>query len=229
MLLQSYISMNSDQLIRSYLPRNRGLNSIKKVLLKEVLPNFQIDIQLIKELDISKKINVEIGSGNGDFISDIASSYQDEFFIASEVYIGGVAKLLAKISSNSIANTKIWPQDGRILLMAFLDNIISNIFILFPDPWPKSRHHKRRLVNQEFINLLADKLRSGGNVYIVTDHKDYAEWIQNNFMLNSKFKDEHSLSFKDSKYFYDIRTKYYLKAKSANKNIHFFCYTRVEV
>src|SRR5690606_35153253 len=103
--------------------------------------------------------------------------HPDCIFIGCEPYINGVANLLKLIKDANLQNILIWPDDGRILLQHMPANILDRIYLLFPDPWPKKKHHKKRIVNQNWLNLCASKLKSTGDLAIATDHADYAKWI----------------------------------------------------
>ncbi len=125
-----------------------------------------------------------LGFGNGEFLYDMALRHPEANFVGIEVFITGVAKLIRRMCQYNNENTPS-PQNIRILIKDgegalrenFMDNTISGVFILFPDPWPKKRHHKRRLIKPGFIQLLYQRLRPGGTLLIVTDHDGYAEEI----------------------------------------------------
>lgn len=201
------------QFIQSSSQRGRKLSNSKKLLLEQHLPQFKIDVQNI-DFSEYKNINLEIGCGKGEFITNISPKFPKELFIACETYINGVAILLRNILDNSLNNIKIWPDDARILLQALPDHSISNFFILFPDPWPKARHYKRRLINKEFLNLIAEKIKKNGKVYLATDHQDYAEWITEYFALDKRFTQNKIFDVSKSKYLKNLETKYQSKAAS---------------
>lgn len=125
-----------------------------------------------------KKIILEIGFGNGENTSFLASKNPDALIIASEVYLSGIGSLLNSISLNLITNIKFFDNDVRELLLEIKNEIFDEIYIICPDPWPKARHHKRRLVKRDFLLLLDRVLRKNGTVYISTDWENYAESIQ---------------------------------------------------
>ena len=125
-----------------------------------------------------KKIILEIGFGNGENTSFLASKNPNALIIASEVYLSGIGSLLNSITQNSFNNIKIFDDDVRELLLKIQDEIFDEVYIICPDPWPKARHHKRRLIKQDFLKVLAKVLKKDGVVYISTDWEDYAESIQ---------------------------------------------------
>jgi len=125
-----------------------------------------------------EKIILEIGFGNGENTSFLASKNPNALIIASEVYLSGIGSLLNSISQNSFNNIKIFDDDVRELLLKVQHEIFDEVYIICPDPWPKARHHKRRLVKHDFLKLLAKVLKKDAMVYISTDWENYAESIQ---------------------------------------------------
>ena len=125
-----------------------------------------------------EKVILEIGFGNGDNTTFLASQNPNALIIAAEVYLSGIGSLLASISEYSFTNIKIFDKDVRELLLQVDQEIFDEVYIICPDPWPKARHHKRRLVQHEFLKLLAKVLKKNGTVYISTDWENYAESMQ---------------------------------------------------
>ena len=125
-----------------------------------------------------EKVILEIGFGNGDNTTFLASQNPNALIIAAEVYLSGIGSLLASISEHSFTNIKIFDKDVRELLLQVDQEIFDEVYIICPDPWPKARHHKRRLVQYEFLKLLAKVLKKNGTVYISTDWDNYAESMQ---------------------------------------------------
>ena len=125
-----------------------------------------------------EKVILEIGFGNGDNTTFLASQNPNALIIAAEVYLSGIGSLLASISEHSFTNIKIFDKDVRELLLQVDQEIFDEVYMICPDPWPKARHHKRRLVQHEFLKLLAKVLKKDGMVYISTDWENYAESMQ---------------------------------------------------
>jgi len=125
-----------------------------------------------------KKIILEIGFGNGENTSFLASENPNALIVASEVYLSGIGSLLNNIAKNSLTNIKIFDEDVRELLFKLPNKIFDEIYIICPDPWPKARHHKRRLIKNDFLKILANVLKKDGTVYISTDWENYAESIE---------------------------------------------------
>lgn len=119
---------------------------------------------------------LEIGFGNGDMLLRLATLMPAINFIGAEVHRPGVGRLLHHMRANALTNIRVIMDDAvQFLTDQVADNTIERILLLFPDPWHKKRHHKRRIVNAEFAALLADKLIPGGVFHAATDWQDYAE------------------------------------------------------
>ena len=146
---------------------------------------------------------LEIGFGNAEHLKFQALINSDILFIGSEVYMSGIGTLIGAIKKHNIDNIRIFPDDIRILLDDEGGNIFDAVKILCPDPWPKERHHKRRLINNYFLRLLHKSMKDKGNLYISTDWENYAESIKKLlndstcFVRSEKFflKKEHFTKF----------------------------------
>ena len=136
-----------------------------------------IDLDLAFKRTDSKKI-LEIGFGMGDATAKIAQTLPDCDFLAVEVHTPGVGSLLKLIQEEDLANIRIIQYDVVEVLQHMLaDNSLDGVHIFFPDPWHKKRHHKRRLIQAEFIELLCTKLKVGAYIHVATDWQEYAEWV----------------------------------------------------
>tara|TARA_B100000902_G_C27044439_1_gene780982 strand:- start:94 stop:630 length:537 start_codon:yes stop_codon:yes gene_type:complete len=138
-----------------------------------------------------EKIILEIGFGNGENASFLASKNPNALIVGSEVYLSGIGSLLNNIAKNSLKNIKIFDQDVRELLFKLPNRIFDEIYIICPDPWPKARHHKRRLIKNDFLKILAKVLKKNGTAYISTDWQNYAESIEEEL---EKTKDKFSFT-----------------------------------
>lgn len=117
---------------------------------------------------------LEIGFGGGEHLAGQAMRHRDIGFIGAEPFIDGVAKLLTAIEENGLSNIRLRRGDARDLLASFSEASIDRAFILFPDPWPKTRHRKRRLIQPAFVAELARVLKPGARLRFATDWSDYA-------------------------------------------------------
>ncbi len=152
---------------------NRKINLMEN-LLPKITP---------KAGDFAKKsVILEIGFGNGEHLRDLAIQNSESIIVGAEPFVNGVAALLSAIcdDNNEIRpeykNIRIWPDDVRDFLRG-TDSKFSQIWVLHPDPWPKARHEKRRLLSSEFLNTLSKYLSDNGEIIIGTDHWEYYEWI----------------------------------------------------
>jgi tRNA (guanine-N7-)-methyltransferase len=119
---------------------------------------------------------VEIGFGNGESITEMAAKQTDNDYLGIEVHKPGIGHLLLQLEQLEINNVRILCYDAvEILEKNITDNSLAGIHLFFPDPWPKKRHHKRRIVQTEFVDLVTCKLQPGGYFHAATDWQDYAE------------------------------------------------------
>lgn len=124
------------------------------------------------------KTIVEIGSGTGTSTAAMAPLEQDTNIIAVELYKPGLAKLMGQIEREGIDNIRMIRGDGvEVMVRMFAPESLDGIRVFFPDPWPKARHHKRRIIQSGTLNLFASRLKEGGVLHVATDHAGYAEWI----------------------------------------------------
>ena len=120
-------------------------------------------------------LTVEIGFGMGRATADIAQANTDMNYLGIEVFRAGIGKLLWEIEQRSLSNIRIIEHDAVEVIEKMIEPMsVSAFHLFFPDPWPKKRHHKRRLVQKPFAELLVSRLNSGGYIYMVSDWEDYA-------------------------------------------------------
>lgn len=143
-----------------------------------------IDLNTLFHRQDSSKI-LEIGFGMGETTAKIAHTLPDCDFLAVEVHTPGLGALLKLIEEQSLTNIRIIQHDVVEVLQNMLaDASLDGVHIFFPDPWHKKRHHKRRLIQAEFVKLLCTKLKVGGYLHVATDWQEYAEWVLN--VLNAE-------------------------------------------
>jgi tRNA (guanine-N7-)-methyltransferase len=178
---------NTNQLqrpIRSFVLRQGRLTKGQERALETGWPTYGLEYtdhkvavsQLFKRMD-SRKI-LEIGFGMGDATAKIAQALPDADFLAVEVHTPGIGSLLKLMQEKDIHNIRIIQHDAVEVLQNMLaDESLDGVHIFFPDPWHKKRHHKRRLIQAEFVKLLCSKLKIGGYLHVATDWQEYAEWV----------------------------------------------------
>jgi tRNA (guanine-N7-)-methyltransferase len=130
---------------------------------------------------------LEIGFGGGEHLAWQAERNPDVGFIGAEPYINGVATLLAAIDEHGLGNIRIQPDDIAPVLGRLAPGSLQRVFVLFPDPWPKARHKKRRLVNPETVAGLASAMADGAELRLATDDMDYARWMLAVLTANDDF------------------------------------------
>ncbi|CAN2211869.1 COG0220 Predicted S-adenosylmethionine-dependent methyltransferase [Candidatus Nanopelagicaceae bacterium] len=136
----------------------------------------------------SKNVILEIGFGMGEATALIGRDFPETGFLAVEVHKPGIGKLMARIEELGSSNIRIIEGDAHPILKTMIpDNSVDGIHLFFPDPWPKKRHHKRRIVNSEFLKLIHPKIKEGGFIHIATDSVPYAEHIQEVFAPSTLF------------------------------------------
>jgi tRNA (guanine-N7-)-methyltransferase len=165
--------------IRSYVLRQGRTTPAQKRALDELLPKHGIGFS---DLPLSSSRNaplvVEIGSGMGETTAAIALGNPTLDFVAIEVHGPGIGSLLNRIAAQEIRNLRVIRHDAiEVLEKMVADGSLAAIHLFFPDPWPKKRHHKRRIVQPEFAALAARKLAAGGILHAATDWPEYAEHI----------------------------------------------------
>lgn len=170
--------------IRSFVLRQGRLTKGQAHALETGWPNYGVEYGL-QRLDLkklfsradSKKI-LEIGFGMGDATAKIAQTLPDCDFVAVEVHTPGVGSLLKLIHEADITNIRIVQHDVvEVLHNMLADDSLDGVHIFFPDPWHKKRHHKRRLIQAEFVKLLCAKLKVGAYIHVATDWQEYAQWV----------------------------------------------------
>jgi len=192
--------------IRSFVIRNGRLTKAQAAAIQNLLPKFGIAYQEERLLDLTSLFSLptkgsdsqelttpdtddeapvqpapvwlEIGFGNGDALLDMAKRYPCTHFIGVEVHEPGVGQALMGIESDALLNVRIIQHDAmEVLLNMIPDASLERVLLFFPDPWRKKRHFKRRIVQKEFIELVTDKLCTGGVLHCATDWQDYALWM----------------------------------------------------
>jgi tRNA (guanine-N7-)-methyltransferase len=145
-----------------------------------------IDLQQI--FPTSHSIIMEIGFGMGEATAIIAKNHPNNGYIAVDVHPPGIGKLLARIVENNLTNLKVIEDDVHVVLQHMIpDESLDGIHLYFPDPWPKKKHNKRRIVNEGFLQLIHPKIKRGGFIHIATDWVPYAESIQEVFAASTLF------------------------------------------
>ena len=202
-----YTNYMEKQEIRTFGRRHgKKLSARQSHLIASVLPRIAP-----KNNENGEKIILEIGFGAGEHLRALAETNPTAVIIGAEPFMNGVASLMSAITDeqdeirNEYKNIRVWPDDVRDFLRA-TEIKFSEIWILHPDPWPKARHEKRRLLNTEFLETLGKKLNSDGRIIIGTDHWEYFDWIKDAASKTALCVSEPALA--------TIQTRYQIKNKA---------------
>ena len=178
---------------RSYSLRGDRMTRAQSLAMSQSWDQYSVEIKT--QLDLNQifadksQVILEIGSGMGEATAVIAQANPQTGYVAVEMHAPGLAALLILINQLELRNVKLIREDATYLLANFIpDNSLDGIHLLFPDPWPKNRQHKRRIVQGEFVELIANKLKPGGFIHIATDWQPYADWIKARFATSTRFK-----------------------------------------
>ena len=186
----------------------------------------EFSVKSIQEVeDFSKhfdKCYLEIGFGNAENIIFQAINNPSYLFIGSEVYMSGIGTLVSSIKENNINNIKIFSDDIRLLLDQSRKKVFDSVIIICPDPWPKEKHHKRRLINKSFLEMVHDFMKDDSNIYISTDWENYAESISELFVKNKLFKPSSNKSFQK-----DSLSKFERRGNDEGRELFEFNYKKV--
>ena len=182
--------------IRSFVKRSGRLTKSQKNALQDYSSNYILDTNNtntdLKACFDSDQHNlvIEIGFGDGAALIESALKYPDKNFIGIEVYDSGLGQCLNAINQHKIKNIRLIYRDAVEVFEQFITKqSVEKINILFPDPWPKKRHHKRRLINKRFLALLSKSLINKGIVNVSTDWENYAQQIELTFKESNQFKE----------------------------------------
>jgi len=167
--------------IRSFVMRGGRITEAQQRALDSLWPQYGIAFQPA-HLDFAAAfgrhapVTLEIGFGNGDNLAAQASTHPERNYLGVEVHRPGVGRLLLGLEERELPNVRIICHDAvEVLTQQIAPQTLDEVLILFPDPWPKKRHHKRRLVQAPFVELVADRLRAGGVLRFATDWQPYAD------------------------------------------------------
>ena len=185
----------------------------------KLLPNFLIESyeDICREKTNFSKLILEIGFGNGENIISLAQDNPDTLFIGSEVYLAGIGYLIGEIQDLGLVNIRINTGDIRLLIEQVQEPVFDDVLIICPDPWPKARHHKRRLIKADFLELVHPIIKDKGELFISTDWENYAESIEEAITSSSGYGLLTKSSYQDSSL-----TKFQKRAVEEGRDIYVF-------
>ncbi len=147
--------------------------------METLLPRIAIPsgpVDLARLMPKASEVWLEIGFGGGEHMAAQAAKRPDALVLGAEPFLNGVASALRHVDEAGLENVRLLEGDARQLLLDLPDASLTRVFILFPDPWPKTRHHKRRLIQDDVLGQLARTLKPAGKLLFATDWADYADW-----------------------------------------------------
>jgi tRNA (guanine-N7-)-methyltransferase len=174
------IPSNPHRPIRSFVRREGRITEAQRRALEELLPRYAVPeneapLDFAQLFGRAAPVHLEIGFGNGEALASMAAAHPENNYLGIEVHRPGVGSLLRRVESEGLSNVRVACADAVEVLARVPDGALSAVYIFFPDPWHKKRHHKRRLVQADFVERLRRCLRPAGLLHLATDWEDYAQ------------------------------------------------------
>jgi len=171
----------------------------------------------------NKNVVLDIGFGNGEYTAAYANAFQEKHLIATEVYLSGIGSLIGLINKYKISNISIFDEDVRLLMDQMPKEFLDSVNILFPDPWQKAKHHKRRLIGEDFLYQLHPLLKPNAKIFVRTDWQDYAEQISELAeVMSSHFRLERTQNIE-----FEFETRFHQRAIKEGRKINSFLFTKL--
>jgi tRNA (guanine-N7-)-methyltransferase len=172
--------------------RGKTLREGQERLLAEALPLFSIEPESLPAgrafVTPPREVWLEVGFGAGEHLVEQAKANADVGLVGCEPFLNGVVAALAGLKREQLSNVRLWRGDAQAVIEAAPDAFFSRVFILYPDPWPKRRHHKRRVIAPGTVEALARVMRRGAELRFATDVDDYAGWTLTRFLASPHFR-----------------------------------------
>jgi tRNA (guanine-N7-)-methyltransferase len=188
------VNVHAERTRRQLYGRRKGprLSAHKASLFETLLPKLALNIAARRDprtyfSTSIKDVWLEVGFGAGEHLLAQARANPDAGLMGAEPYEAGVAKLLSRLDKEPAGNIRLHMGDARDIIEALPDASLGRVFILFPDPWPKTRHHKRRFVQMQMLDQLARVLKSGGELRFASDDAGYLTWSLERLVAHSAF------------------------------------------
>jgi tRNA (guanine-N7-)-methyltransferase len=211
--------------IRSFVRRARKLPPKKQQVVDQIgeqyiLSPTQNIVDFTKIFGREASLIIEIGFGTGENLLHLAQTLPHYNFLGIEVHKPGVAAVLMRLQQELLNNIRIYEYDAvEIFKQCIADNSVDKILLYFPDPWPKNRHHKRRIIQKEFVELIAAKLKCGGELRISTDCDDYADHCRKILSTVREFANANGETALLAEPFQCITTKFKRRGLKSGHNI----------
>ena len=209
------------------------LRAGQQELIDKLLPQISIpdagEISARNLFGTACPLHFEIGFGAGEHLADRADMLPDHGFIGAEPFLNGVAVALTHVRDKQLTNVRLWHGDALQVLRRIPDGALTFLYLLHPDPWPKARHSKRRMINDGPLKLFADKLKAGGELRVATDHPVYLEWtlmVMQRWTETFEWLAEKPADFLDPPSGW-IETRYGAKSRREGRRPHYLGYRRL--
>ncbi len=166
--------------------RGKPMRPARRAAFDRLLPELRVDLDGVAPGGLApstmfepapRAVWLEIGTGNGEHLAWQAAANPAVGLIAAEPYLAGVGRAIGHLDADGLSNVRFFVDDARLLLEALAEASVSRMFILFPDPWPKARHHKRRIVAPSTLPAIQRVLADGAELRLATDDMDYCRWM----------------------------------------------------
>ncbi len=190
--------------------------------MEQLLPHLRVRLE-DPLADMGERRWLEIGFGGGEHLAHQAALHPEVSFIGAEPFVNGVAKLLALVEEKKLQNVRIHDGDARVLLEAMPDQSFERIYLLYPDPWPKVRHNKRRFVSAETLAQFHRILKTDGLFLFASDIDDYVTWTREHAEANGGFREEGDPA---NPYENWIQTRYEAKARREGRGSSYLTFRR---
>jgi tRNA (guanine-N7-)-methyltransferase len=171
--------------------KSRVIKPRQAALMDSLLPQIRVPAEPFEPRALmpqAREVWVEIGFGGGEHMAAQAARHADVLILGAEPFQNGVASALRHLDEQALENVRLKDGDAREMLSHLPDGSVARVFILFPDPWPKARHHKRRLVQTDLVVELARVLKPGGRLRFASDWADYVDWSLERFTASPEFR-----------------------------------------
>jgi tRNA (guanine-N7-)-methyltransferase len=208
------------------------LRKSQQELVETLLPKIEVpadgEITARRLFGDDRSLHFEIGFGSGEHLVDRADMLPDHGFVGAEPFLNGVAAALAHIREKQLRNVRLWRGDALEVLQRVPDGALSFLYLLHPDPWPKARHAKRRMVSDRPVDLFASKLKSGGEFRLATDDPIYLTW---SLMVMQRHADQFEWLAETPQDFLEpsggwIETRYGAKSRREGRRPYYLRYRR---
>lgn len=168
--------------------QGKSLKPRQDRLIRDLLPQIAVTPENVGHTAATHTgpVWLEVGFGGGEHLASHAAQHPDTLMIGAEPFINGVAKLLTQVEEKSLTNVGVCHGDAKPVMAALPDGRLSKLFVLHPDPWPKTRHHKRRMISAPFLAHAARLLHKGGELRVSSDISDYIRWTLMHIQMHNR-------------------------------------------